>query len=471
MNNDARTVSGGRPGPLARRLALAFLAVALGALAVLTVVTLLSARGGFTELTEQQQQATLQRTAALAAAAYEQAGGWDGAGLHAAVAVGAFEGAEVTVRDLEGRSVPIGPMAPMPDMPGMGGGDLQSMMRRMHGPPGETGPPAEEVIDVDGTPVGSVELRFPVDDAARAELQLRDALTRNVLVAASVAAGLALVAAWVVAGRLTRPLTRLTHTVEAVAAGDHSVRSRAHGAPGDLGTLAVAVDCMADTLERQEELRRALLADVTHELRTPLAIALGECDAILDGIVEPEPERLASVREEIVRLSRLVGDLESLAAAESASLRLELEPLDLGDVVEDVLALHGPRLLEHGLDLHVEVAPAPIRGDHLRLGQIVANLVINAGKFSPPGGRIDVEVATIGERVSCVVTDDGPGIPDDELPHVFERFWQGRAAAATGGSGIGLAVAAELARVHGGDVEATNAPGRGARLTFWLPAA
>jgi two-component system, OmpR family, sensor histidine kinase BaeS len=316
-----------------------------------------------------------------------------------------------------------------------------------------------------------VQLRFPVDDAARAELQLRDALTRNVLIAAAAAALLALVAAWLVAGRLTRSLTRLTGTVEAVAAGDRSARSRAHDAPGELGTLAVAVDRKADTLERQEQLRRALVADVAHELRTPLAIALGECDAIFDGVVEPEPERLASVREEIVRLSRLVADLEALAAAESASLQLEPEPLDLGEVVEDVLALQGPRLRQRGLDLQVHGAPAPVVGDQLRLGQIVTNLVTNAGKFSPPGGRIEVEVATVGERVACVVTDDGPGIPDDELPHVFERFWQGRAAAATGGSGIGLAVATELARAHGGDVEATNAPGRGARFTLWLPAA
>jgi hypothetical protein len=141
--DDARAVSVRQPSPLATRLALAFLAVPLGALAVLTVVTLLSARGGFTELTAQQQQAALQRTAALAAAAYEQADGWEDADLHAAVAVGAAEVAEVTVRDLEGRAVPIGPMAAMPDMPGVGGADMQEMMRRMHGPPGETGPPSK----------------------------------------------------------------------------------------------------------------------------------------------------------------------------------------------------------------------------------------------------------------------------------------------------------------------------------------
>ena len=467
----AASVGRRRVSPLTVRLAVAFLAVALGALAVLTVITLVTARGGFSELTDRQQQATVERVAALAAAAYEQAGGWERADLHPAVAVAAADGAGVTVRDPAGEQVPFAPMAGMGPMDEMDGrGAMDEMMSRMHGPaPEQAGPSVEQAVEVDGEVVGSVAVRFAVDESARAELQLRDALTRNVLVAAGLAGVVALAATGLVAGRLTRPLTRLTATVEAVAAGDRSVRSRAHDAPGELGALAGAVDRMADTLDRQEQVRRALVADVAHELRTPLAVALGECDAILDGVVEPDPVRLASVREEIVRLGRLVADLEALAAAESATLQMEPEPLDLGEVVDDVLALHGPRLREQGLELRVHREPAAVVGDALRLGQIVTNLISNAGKFSPAGGCIDVEVATDGEMAVCTVTDDGPGIPADEQDHLFERFWQGRAAADTGGSGIGLAVAAELARAHDGHLEATNAPGRGARFILWLP--
>jgi two-component system, OmpR family, sensor histidine kinase BaeS len=350
----------------------------------------------------------------------------------------------------------------------MGGG----MMQRMHGRTSEPdGPPVEQPVLLDGEAVGEVELRFPVDEGARAELQLRDALTRNVLLAAGLAAVLALAAAAVVAGRLTRPLTRLTTTVEAVAAGDRSARSRTHDAPGELGLLGVAVDRMADTLERQEQLRRALVADVAHELRTPLAIALGESDAMLDGVVELDEERLRSVREEIVRLGRLVEDLEALAAAESATLQLEFERVDLAGLVEDLLSVHAPRLREHGVEVRPRIAPAVVEGDPLRLGQIVTNLLTNAGKFSPPGGHVDVEVGSDGGVATVVVTDDGPGIPPEELPHVFERFWRGSAAATTGGSGVGLAVAAELARAHGGAVETVNVPGRGACFTLRLPAA
>ena len=461
-----------RLSPLAVRLAVAFLAVALGALAVLTVVTLLTARGGFSELTDRQRQATVEQVAALAAAAYEQAGSWERADLHPAVAVAAADGAGMTVHDTAGEQVPLAPMAGMGRMGDMAGmGPMDEMMSGMHDPaPGAQGPSVERAIEVDGEVVGTVAVRFAVDEGARAELQLRDALTRNVLVAAGLAGVVALAATGLVAGRLTRPLSRLTATVEAVAAGDRSVRSGAHDAAGELGALAVAVDRMADTLDRQEQLRRALVADVAHELRTPLAVALGECDAILDGVVEPDPERLASVREEIVRLSRLVADLETLAAAESATLQMDAEPLDLGEVVDDVLALHGPRLRGQGHELRVRREPAPVMGDSLRVGQIVTNLLTNAGKFSPAGGRIDVEVATDGDTAVVAVTDDGPGIPPDEHDRVFERFWQGRAAEDTGGSGIGLAVAAELARAHGGVLEATNVSGRGARFVLRLPA-
>jgi two-component system, OmpR family, sensor histidine kinase BaeS len=456
----ASTSRQGRIGPLTARLAIAFLAVALAAIAVLTVVTLLAARGGVAQLTDRQQQVTVERAATLAAAAYEQAGGWDDADLRSAVAVTSAEGGHMTILDPSGSRIELAHA-----------GEMRGMMDRMHGGhrAAATGSPIIEPILAEGREVGTMEVRFPVEvTAVSVAGELGDALTRNVLAAAGLAAVLALVAAWLVASRLTRPLTRLTSTVEAVAAGDRSARSEAADEPGELGTLARSVDRMADTLERQDELRRALVADVAHELRTPLAIALGECDAMVDGVSEATPERLGSIREEILRLARLVEDLEALAAAESAGLQLDLEPVDLAEVVSDLLALHTPRLTDAGLHLVTDLQPAPLTGDPLRLGQVVTNLLTNATKFTPPGGKVEVRVVD-GDPVTFEVTDDGPGIPDDELPHVFERFWRGTAATDTSGSGVGLAVVAELARAHGGTVHAANVEGGGARFTVRLP--
>ena len=447
----------GRVSPLTARLAIAFVAVALAAIVVLTVVTLVAARGGVSQLTERQQQVTVERAATLAAAAYEQAGGWDGADLRSAVAVAGAEGGRLTVVDSSGAPVELAHM-----------GEMRGMMERMHGGRrgDATGSPLIEPVIVDGREVGAVEVAFPVEGATSVAGELGATLSRNVLAAAGLASLLALVAAWLVASRLTRPLARLTGTVEAVAAGERGARADAADEPGELGALARSVDRMADTLQRQDELRRALVADVAHELRTPLAIALGECDAMVDGVSEPDPERLASIREEIVRLARLVEDLEALAAAESAGLHLDLQPVDLAEVVGDLLALHGPRLSDAGLHLDTDLQDAPVVGDPLRLGQIVTNLLTNATRFTPPGGHIEVRV-TDGDPVALQVTDDGPGIPEQDLPHVFERFWRGTTD--TSGSGVGLAVVAELTRAHGGHVEASNAAGRGARFTVQLP--
>jgi two-component system, OmpR family, sensor histidine kinase BaeS len=449
----------GRISPLTARLAIAFVVVALAAIAALTVVTLLAARGGVSQLTERQQQVTVERAAMLAAAAYEQAGGWEGADLRAAVAVASAEGGRLTVVDGSGTTVELAHA-----------GEMRGVMERLHG--GRRGDatdaPLIEPVIVDGREVGAVEVRFPVEGTTLVAGELGNTLTRNVLAAAGMAALLALAAAWFVASRVTRPLARLTNTVEAVAAGDRAARSDAADEPGELGALARSVDRMADTLERQDELRRALVADVAHELRTPLAIALGECDAMVDGVSDPDPERFASIREEIVRLARLVEDLEALAAAESAGLQLDLEPVDLAEVVRDLLALHGPRLADAGLYLDADLHDAPVVGDPLRLGQIVTNLLTNATKFTPPGGRIEVGV-TDGDPVTLRVTDDGPGIPEEDLPHVFQRFWRGTSVPGTSGSGVGLAVVAELTRAHGGHVEASNAAGSGARFTVYLP--
>jgi two-component system, OmpR family, sensor histidine kinase BaeS len=448
----------GRLGPLAARLAVAFLGVALAAIALLTVITLLAARGGISELTDRQQRVTAERAAALAGSAYEEAGGWERADLRTAAAVASAESGHLTILDELGVTVEVAHAH-----------EMRGMMDRMHGRHERTlGPPLVEPILARGEQVGTLEVRFPAEGDVGAAEQLGAALTRNVLTAAGLAGLLAVVAAGVVANRVTRPLSRLTGTVEAVAAGDLDARSQSTDAPGELGTLARAVDRMADTLERQDQLRRALVADVAHELRTPLAIALAECDALVDGLRDPDPDRLASIREEIVRLARLVEDLEALSAAESAGLHLEVEPLDLAEVIEDLMALPAPRLAADGLALEIDVEPAPVAGDALRLGQIATNLVTNAARFSSSGGSIDVTVRD-GDPVTLTVTDDGPGIPDDELPHVFERFWQGRAATGTGGSGVGLAVVAELARAHDGSVHATNAPGRGARFVLALP--
>ncbi|MEJ2578802.1 MAG: HAMP domain-containing sensor histidine kinase [Kineosporiaceae bacterium] len=231
---------------------------------------------------------------------------------------------------------------------------------------------------------------------------------------------------------------------------------------------------MAATLQREDELRRAMAADVAHELRTPVTILRGVSEEVLDGLAEPGLDMVRSFHEEVLRLERIVDDLATLSSAEAAGLSLRRDRVDLAGVAEQAVGQLRHRFQEAGQDVEV-ILTGPrellaVDGDEIRLGQVVTNLLTNATAVTPRGGRIEVAVAREAGEVRLTVTDSGPGIPPEERERVFERFFRGRGAGDRPGSGIGLAVVAELVRVHGGQVRAGGPPGRGAVFTVTLPA-
>lgn len=447
-------------GPLGVRLASAFLTVALAAIAVFVALTMLSARHEVSGLTDRQRGDDLAATAIAAGDAYQRAGGWADADLAGAAAVAARGQATLTVVDADGQVVAAPTDA------------LASMMMQMHGLAAvdtPRGDPVSAAVIVDGQVVGAVMLRFPTE-AIEAERHVRDALARTAIIGVLIAAGVALVVALYVSLRVTRPITALTTAAGDLAAGRRDTRVDTDG-PGELRTLAEAFNEMADHLDREDRLRRNLVADVAHELRTPLAILQGSTEALLDGVDQPTPDILVSLNDEVTRLRRLVGDLETLAAAEAASLRHRLDRVDLADVAASAADLLRPLADDRGTTLTVDAAPAAVIGDADRLHQIAVNLIANAVKFTPAGGAITISTRTNGATASLEVVDNGPGIPEQDLPHVFERFWRGANGIRASGSGIGLAVVAELVAVHQGTVTAGNVSAGGARLTVTLPAA
>ena len=228
---------------------------------------------------------------------------------------------------------------------------------------------------------------------------------------------------------------------------------------------------MASTLEREGELRAKLITDVAHELRTPLTILRGQTEALVDGVTEPDPASLGSLHEEVLRLTRLVGDLETLAAADAAGLQLEHEPVDLADIAAGAVATVRSGADAHGPAFALDLRPAPALGDPGRLHQIALNLLSNASKFTPRSGTITVRTWSDGAGTHLQVADTGPGFADGEADHVFDRFWQGSVAKGLGGSGVGLSVAAELAAAHGGSLTAENGATGGASFTLTVRAA
>lgn len=449
-----------RPG-LRLRLLFAFAVVAAAAIGAFAALTLDAARSDVAALVRQQQQATLRDTVGALADAFREAGTWEAADLLAARAVAFSGGALLEVRDTSGALVlqPGSELGPAPPAGLWADAHLR----------GTFGSPRTARILVAGELVGRARLRFPKNVLPPAEQRLSAALTRSVLLGSGVAAAVVLAIGLVVTAVITRPLRRLTAAAQRLRRGDRGVRANV-AAPGELGELATAFDEMAAALEREDQLRRTMTADIAHELRTPVTILIAHFEAMLDGVAEPSTEHIGALHDEAKRLARLIEDLGALASAEAAGLALERRPVDLAQVVRRECDLSALRFAEAEVALTTTLAEdAVVRGDAQRLAQVARNLLGNALTYTPAGGRVDVRVAADDAYVELAVSDTGIGIDADELPHIFERFWRGRGARGRSGSGIGLAVVDELVRSHGGSVGVESSSGRGTTFTVALP--
>lgn len=451
-----------RPDRLVVRLGIAFAAVALGAIALLAVLTLVATRSEVSTLAASERRQAATAVADTLAVEYESAGSWAGANFDPAFAVAAANGAVVTVLD-EGGTV----VGASEDAPGLVG--------RLHGEGrfggAGRGSPLAIPVEVDGREVGTAVVRFPSSGLTQAESDTRAAITTAVLAGAVLSLLLAVGAAVLLSRRITRPLSALREAVLRLERGELDARAGLSDAPGEIGDLAHAFDGMAEALQRESAVRRGVVADVAHELRTPVTILQASCEELVDGVSPPTPEKLASLHEEVLRLGRLVGDLETLSAAEAARLDLERRPVDLAAVARRSADRLAAYFEVADLQLERDLEPVEVVGDAARLAQVADNLLGNALKYTPAGGRVTVHVGAQGPDAVLAVSDTGPGIPEDELPRLFERFWRGEAARGVGGSGIGLAVVAELVAAHGGSVRVESPPGEGARFTVTLPRA
>ncbi len=281
---------------------------------------------------------------------------------------------------------------------------------------------------------------------------------------------------------LASPLRRLETSAAALAEGDLSIRvepsgSRETRAVGEaFNTMADAVERVISELKNEEQRTSRFVSDVSHELRTPLTAIRGAAETLLDGEVDPEHEErfLATIVGESERLGRLATDLMALQRIEGATGELPLSRIDLGEVARRAIEVLGPLFEERGV--HVEVtgeAPA-VLGDRDRIQQVIANLVDNASRVSDPGTVVRIELAASedGRTATLSVLDEGPGVSEEDLPRLFDRFYRTELSRdrASGGSGLGLAIVKAIVTAHAGDISATNRPEGGARFTITLPA-
>jgi signal transduction histidine kinase len=318
-------------------------------------------------------------------------------------------------------------------------------------------------------------LRGSEPDINRTALQITNAtIGRFFLWGSLLAIAIAVLLTFLLSRRILAPVKALTQAARQFGRGDFSRRVESDD-QGELGELASSFNSMAEDLERTERLRRNMVADVAHELRTPLSNLSGYLEAIRDGIVQPDEATIASLNEEAATLARLVNDLQEVNITDAGELKLVVQPDDIGRLARDTVNAIQAKATAKNLAVTADVpAELPLVSiDSHRIRQVLNNLLDNAMAHTPAGGRVTVTVRQHGERISISVADNGEGIPAEDLPFIFERFYRvdKSRTRATGGSGLGLTIARRLVEAHGGAIEVESQPGRGSIFTFDIPLA
>ena len=315
------------------------------------------------------------------------------------------------------------------------------------------------------TPKSSSELGF-------ASLQiLIQVIGRFFLWGGLLAVGSALLVTFMLSRRILAPVKSLSHAAKRLGHGDFSQRVSVKD-KGEMGEFAQTFNLMADDLERAEKLKRTMVADIAHELRTPLSNIRGYLEAISDRVIEADTNSLRTIEEEAVLLSSLVDDLQELSMVDADELKLICHSQDIAEIIRKAVTAKQPQIANKGLSLNVDLPdtlPA-VNIDSQRISQVLRNLLDNAVAHTI-AGSITVTAGQYGDQVRVDVTDTGEGIPEEDLPNIFERFYRvdKSRTRATGGSGIGLAIARRLVQAHGGNIEAHSDEGKGSCFSFTIP--
>ncbi len=324
-------------------------------------------------------------------------------------------------------------------------------------------------LNVDDRPTGTLVLRtslFPAHGQLALGILIPIAFISVFLALLTAVIGLLLMR------RVVTPLAEVIAAARTVASGDLSSRVPVSG-PQDLRLLSDSFNQMATALQASDQQRRNLLADVAHELRTPLTVIRGRLEGMVDGVYPLEIGQIAPALEETYLLERLVEDLRLLTLAETHQLPFEVRTLPLGELVARAVDLFAAQAEELGIRLEIEnrAPQALVCVDPQRTQQVIGNLISNALRYTPKGGKTWLEVEQVGETVVMRVNDNGPGVSVEHLPHLFRRFWRGEKSRsrASGGAGLGLAIARQLVEAQGGSIHARNLPEGGLQVEIAFP--
>jgi signal transduction histidine kinase len=444
---------------LSLKFIFAFLAVGLTGTALVAIFAGLSTRDRFNDfLFDQNREGFVTQLASY----YEQSGSW------------------VDVHQVFPFTRPRGPMGPKWAQEG---GPFTLVDGSGHvvvaGPGHQIGMAVHESdldrsvpIKVDGQEVGRLIVGRGAFEQTIAERDFVNRSLQTIALAAIGAVTVALLLGIILTRTLTRPLRELTQATQAVAKGDLEqvvpVRSK-----DELGLLAESFNQMNTNLARSRDLRRQMTADIAHELRTPLSVILGHTEAIKDGVMPPSQETFDIIHDESMRLSSMVEDLRTLSLAEAGELPFKPRPYSIKRLLDDIAAGYAPRAKQKSIEIEVVTAASSKKVilDSDRMTQVLRNLMENALRFTPEGGRITLSAENIAGNIFEIrVQDSGPGVEPDKLDLIFDRFYREDKSRQReeGSSGLGLAIAKSIVEGHGGTIRAESAPGQGMKFIIHL---
>lgn len=448
---------------LSKKITMTMVALAVGGILLTTAFSNMALTWNFNRYLQNAQEEQNRRILETLAELYGEATSWM-AVRRSTMYVGSTTGTQIRVFDTDGRLI---------------ADSLQGMVR-MQGPgmrweraKQQRGRSYEYPLYVQNHLVGTVEIThlgqqgLLTGEAIVFRRAVRDTalLTGLILIFLAIPAGNAL------ARRLTGRFAGLTAAAEKWGQGRFDTRVGVEG-DDELAVLAETMNRMASRLEEQSKLRKKLTGDISHELRTPLTTVQSYLEAFLDGVMEPDKKNMHAILDESHRLGRLVNDLQALTDTELGEKNINLVPLDIAAFSGREAERIRPLLLQKGIGLHVELenGPVTVLADETLLARILGNLLVNAYKYTPEGGRITVSVFSLEDDAGVAVADTGIGIEAEHLPHIFERFYRADPSRtrATGGSGIGLAIVKEMAEAMGGYVQVESEPGRGSTFRVYL---
>ncbi|MDF2632213.1 MAG: hypothetical protein K0Q85_809 [Caproiciproducens sp.] len=296
-------------------------------------------------------------------------------------------------------------------------------------------------------------------------------LNRMLVAVGIVSLMLAILIGIYMASRISSPIAKAIGAAENIANGNYNDKIKITSNTLELNKLIQSINSLSFELENQESLRKRLTADIAHELRTPLAALQGNVEALIDGVYLPSTERFESCHEEILRLTRLVADLERLAQLEDENTVLNKSTVDLKELSEKVLKSFEAELFRKQIKASVSEESVLLTADSDKLRRVFVNLISNSLKYTPDGGRIDIKLSKLKDTVKIDLSDNGTGISKEDLPFIFERFYRTDKSrnSQSGGAGIGLAIVKKIIEIHKGQISVESEIGRGTRFVIVLP--